>query len=185
MSPRVACLAGLLASLSACSRLHAPNAAVAPGPGADTTPSARSQRPPTFPDRLAIYAAALRAAAARTFGAGTGVRLLLYPQPFGRKPSAFQDTTALDPALVRALARSGAVEGVCEPEATTGRCANGQRGLAASLGRILPDDSARVTVWVFTGAVTAERDNTLLLGGRTGGLRVALVKRLGRWEAVP
>ena len=185
MSPRVACLAGLLAFLSACSRLHAPNPVVAPGPGADTTPSARSQRPLAFPDRVAIYAAALRAAAARTFGAGTGVRLLLFPQPFGRTLSAFQDTTALDSALVRALAVSGAVEGVCEPQATTGRCANGLRGLAASLGRILPDDSARVTVWVFIGAVTAERDNTFLLGGRTGGLRVALVKRLGRWEVVP
>ena len=161
---------------------HVPPAVVPPSPLSDQ-------------DRVAIYTTVLRAAAGRLFGPGTGVRLLLDPRPaVDRLTPWTPDTLAyvsaelalpLDSALVRALSASGAIEGVCEPGATPGVCANGKRGIAAHLGVIVAPDSAHASVWVLLMAVTAAGDETWMPSRRRGALEVRLVRGQAGWQQAP
>lgn len=127
-------------------------------------------------DRVAIYTTLLRAAAREVFPTGTDVRLLLDPRPpQAASPSSLRDSavttaaeaesllgTPLDRSITRAILASGAIEGVCQPAAAPERCSNNQRGLAATLGRIVRQDSDHVIVAAYLGYVIATSDRTSL-----------------------
>ena len=163
-------------------------------PAPDTAPSGHVLRrgPLSLADRVAIYKAALRAAADQVFWPGTRIRLLLDPRApvhdtagAGTSELRFEATMALDSEVVRALALSGADEGICEPSASLGVCANSRRGLAAHLGPIVPEDSLHVRLRVFVNAVTAAEDRTWLLGSALRVIELRFVQRAGVWEIVP
>ncbi len=122
-------------------------------------------------DQVALFAAALRATAAKQERLGLPTRLVLIPLT----EVAVSDSTAskdgwhpvpLDTAVSGALLRAGAVAGLCLPGREARRCGNNERGIGVLLTTFGAPwtDSSRVNVDVTVQFVQADRDRDISVG---------------------